>query len=375
MLNTLGWCYAEIGSAERARTHNERAAVLAREIGDPEILGNAAINLALNHLDLGDPEQAAAHLVPIEEGLSVEGDPWMRWRYRLHALNARGRITFASGEAERTLILADEECAGARRHRVPKVEARALVSRGQALLTLERRDEAEASLRAALEVAGRIGYQRALWQAHAGLAEIARRCGQTDRAGAHEATARALVEKAAATLADGRSAARAHRDGRSLSHAVGLDAAMLAALERVLPGRVSTRPADLKVAGHDASSQPPSTPDVVVWPLATDDVVAVVRLCADARVPLTARGGGSSLEGNPIPVRGGVVLDLHADGRRGGDPSGRPAGRRAAGRGLRRPQSGAPSRTDCSSRRRPAAAPTGRRSAAWSPTTPADSTR
>ena len=27
-------------------------------------------------------------------------------------------------------------------------------------------------------------------------------------------------------------------------------------------------------------------------------------------VPITARGAGSSLEGNPIPVRGGIVLDL-----------------------------------------------------------------
>lgn len=89
-----------------------------------------------------------------------------------------------------------------------------------------------------------------------------------------------------------------------------LDASILAALERAIPGRVSTRAADLEAAGHDASSLPPAAPDAVVWPLGTDDVVAVVRLCAAARVPLTARGGGSSLEGNPIPVRGGVVLDL-----------------------------------------------------------------
>jgi D-lactate dehydrogenase (cytochrome) len=46
-----------------------------------------------------------------------------------------------------------------------------------------------------------------------------------------------------------------------------------------------------------------------VWPLATDDVVAIVRACAEARVPLTPRAAGSSLEGNPIPVRAGIVLD------------------------------------------------------------------
>jgi D-lactate dehydrogenase (cytochrome) len=73
--------------------------------------------------------------------------------------------------------------------------------------------------------------------------------------------------------------------------------------------RCSTRTADLDAASRDASSEPPHRPDAVVWPLATDEVVAVVRACAAAAVPLTPRGAGSSLEGNPIPVRGGVVLD------------------------------------------------------------------
>src|SRR5215470_8373375 len=88
----------------------------------------------------------------------------------------------------------------------------------------------------------------------------------------------------------------------------GLDA-MLAPLEQQLPDRVSRRPADLAAAARDASSLPPARPDAVVWPLSTDDVVAVVRHAAEHGIPLTARGAGSSLEGNPIPVRGGVVLD------------------------------------------------------------------
>src|SRR5215470_1423959 len=73
--------------------------------------------------------------------------------------------------------------------------------------------------------------------------------------------------------------------------------------------RLSTKVADLDVASHDASSEPAHRPDAVVWALRTDDVVEIVRACAAARVPLTPRAAGSSLEGNPIPVRGGVVLD------------------------------------------------------------------
>ncbi|MFN8545437.1 MAG: FAD-binding oxidoreductase [Candidatus Binatia bacterium] len=88
-----------------------------------------------------------------------------------------------------------------------------------------------------------------------------------------------------------------------------LDAGVLAALRARLGERCSTRPGALEAAARDASSLPGTHPDAVVWPLDTDDVVAVIRLAAAAGVAVTARGAGSSLEGNPIPVRGGVVLD------------------------------------------------------------------
>lgn len=74
--------------------------------------------------------------------------------------------------------------------------------------------------------------------------------------------------------------------------------------------RVSTKSVDLESASHDESSCPAVHPDVVVWPLTTDEVSRVVRYAYERSIPLTARGAGSSLEGNPIPIRGGIVLDL-----------------------------------------------------------------
>ena len=74
--------------------------------------------------------------------------------------------------------------------------------------------------------------------------------------------------------------------------------------------QVSTRPADLEPASHDESACPPTLPDIVVWPQTTEDVRRVVRYAYEQALALTARGAGSSLEGNPIPVRGGIVADL-----------------------------------------------------------------
>lgn len=82
-------------------------------------------------------------------------------------------------------------------------------------------------------------------------------------------------------------------------------------LSSLLPAtHISTRVADLEVAAGDESACQPVRPDVVVWPLSTDEVSRVVGYAWTRGVPVTARGAGSSLEGNPIPVRGGIVLDL-----------------------------------------------------------------
>lgn len=86
---------------------------------------------------------------------------------------------------------------------------------------------------------------------------------------------------------------------------------LLHALGSAVPAeRMSTRAADLDAAARDESSLLPHRPEVVVWALSTEEVAAVVRLAGTFGVALTARGAGSSLEGNPIPLRGGIVLDL-----------------------------------------------------------------
>ena len=50
--------------------------------------------------------------------------------------------------------------------------------------------------------------------------------------------------------------------------------------------------------------------DVVVFPANTEDVAAVVRLCAEHRLPIVPRGGGTGYTGGSVPMRGGVVMSL-----------------------------------------------------------------
>jgi D-lactate dehydrogenase (cytochrome) len=74
--------------------------------------------------------------------------------------------------------------------------------------------------------------------------------------------------------------------------------------------RISTAEAFRAQHASDESSHPAHLPDVVVWPRTTAEVRAILRHANEQGIAVTAWGAGSSLEGNPIPVQGGIVLDF-----------------------------------------------------------------
>ncbi len=53
-----------------------------------------------------------------------------------------------------------------------------------------------------------------------------------------------------------------------------------------------------------------NTPDCVVFPETTEQVVAIVKLCNEHGIPFVPRGAGTSLAGGCLPVGGGVMIAL-----------------------------------------------------------------
>lgn len=74
---------------------------------------------------------------------------------------------------------------------------------------------------------------------------------------------------------------------------------------------VSTRGPDLEAHSVDESCIDPHLPEVVVWPSSTDEVAAILRYANARRIPVSPWSGGSSLEGNPVPVQGGILLAMY----------------------------------------------------------------
>jgi glycolate oxidase len=61
--------------------------------------------------------------------------------------------------------------------------------------------------------------------------------------------------------------------------------------------------------GTDALKKGQSA-DAVVLPGTTEEVAAVVRLCAEYRIPIVPRGAGTGYTGGAVPTQGGIVISL-----------------------------------------------------------------
>lgn len=51
-----------------------------------------------------------------------------------------------------------------------------------------------------------------------------------------------------------------------------------------------------------------SMPEAVIFPLSTEEVAAIMKVAAERKIPVTARGAGTSVCGAPIPAKHGIVL-------------------------------------------------------------------
>ena len=78
----------------------------------------------------------------------------------------------------------------------------------------------------------------------------------------------------------------------------------------VTPAHISTTKAERQLRSHDMSQHEARLSEVVVWPTSAEQVGNVLRIAHENRIPVTPWGAGSSLEGNPIPLFGGILLSL-----------------------------------------------------------------
>jgi D-lactate dehydrogenase (cytochrome) len=86
--------------------------------------------------------------------------------------------------------------------------------------------------------------------------------------------------------------------------------AAIAELKALLGDRLSTAKAVREQHGRDESYHAPAPPDAVAFARSTEEVSAIVKICARHKVPMIPYGTGTSLEGHVAALRGGISIDV-----------------------------------------------------------------
>lgn len=78
----------------------------------------------------------------------------------------------------------------------------------------------------------------------------------------------------------------------------------------VSPDRFSTGQSNRELHIRDISPHRGKLPAGIIWPTSTEEVSVILKYAYGEGIPVTPWGAGTSTEGNPLPVRGGLVMDM-----------------------------------------------------------------
>jgi D-lactate dehydrogenase (cytochrome) len=81
-------------------------------------------------------------------------------------------------------------------------------------------------------------------------------------------------------------------------------------LKSLLGDRLSTSKAVCEEHGRDIAHPDAQPADAVAFPLTTEEVADIVRICHAESTPVIAYGVGTSLEGHVLALQGGICIDL-----------------------------------------------------------------
>ena len=73
---------------------------------------------------------------------------------------------------------------------------------------------------------------------------------------------------------------------------------------------VSNNPEDLYIYSQDPGASLPRPIDFVIMPRTVEELQKIVKLANEVKIPLVPMGGGLTLSGLVIPVKGGIVIDM-----------------------------------------------------------------
>lgn len=99
--------------------------------------------------------------------------------------------------------------------------------------------------------------------------------------------------------------------GGTSTDKIGMDREVLDKLRAIVgDSGVTADETDLLVYECDALALFKHTPDVVVFPITTEQISEIVKVANAHRIPFLPRGAGTGLSGGAVAVEGGIIIEL-----------------------------------------------------------------
>ena len=191
LTNSLGWLYQELGDFRRSLDCDREGIEIGQRVKNGNVEVSSLINLAYDHLHLGQPQRALQLLEETAVRVEKFGFGAHRWRWTNHLTAYIAEALLAIGDAERAHAQADIALRQAQAIGSMKYVSKGHALRGEAALRLGQWTQAESELRQALAVSRQIGYPTLTWQSADLLAQALRAQHRMDEA---LDTARAAME-------------------------------------------------------------------------------------------------------------------------------------------------------------------------------------
>jgi len=174
MPNCIGWLHRELQDFEGAIKHNEEGLRIARQYNVLEAQANSLINLGIDHINKGTPEETVSAFNQTRE--IFERDAWFRWRYNIRLEAATAWHWLRQGDLDQAREFTQRLLDTATHHEVHKYIAEAHRLKAKIALATSDSGTAETEFAAALDELQRYPAPLIAWRTYADLGRM-----QSDR--------------------------------------------------------------------------------------------------------------------------------------------------------------------------------------------------
>jgi class 3 adenylate cyclase/tetratricopeptide (TPR) repeat protein len=197
--NSVGGVHLELFDADEAIRFCLEGDEISRTLWPwPEPRGHSLLKVGLAHLQKG--EHGPADEFFRRASALLEADVWLRWRWHIPLLHARGELALSEGRPDEAWDWATQSLERATQTASIKHVARAERLRGEILAASGRLEEAARELRSSVALAVGLGTPREVWLAEASLGEVLQRLGRDDDAASSFNRAARTIEDIAGRL-------------------------------------------------------------------------------------------------------------------------------------------------------------------------------